>query len=106
MPRPSCRIYSKIPFPSCSILSNALCNCGPQSQLSEPKTSPVKHSECIRNKTEDSCDGLLIMQAMYSLPSLLSVYTIVLKDPNLVGSWISASLFTSDSCLRRYLSIV
>src|SRR5699024_2613667 len=101
MPRPSCRIYSKIPLPSCSILSNAVCNCGPQSQRCEPKTSPVKHSECIRNKTEDSCDGFPFMQAMDSLLSLLSVYTIVLKDPNLVGNWISASHFTSDSCLRR-----
>ena len=29
----------------------AWCNCGPQSQRREPKTSPVRHSLCTRTRT-------------------------------------------------------
>ena len=37
--------------PPCTISSSASSSCGPQSQRSEPNTSPVRHSECTRTST-------------------------------------------------------
>jgi len=34
----------------------AMLSCGPQSQRSEWKTSPVRHSECMRTRTGSSPD--------------------------------------------------
>ena len=39
------------PAPSFAIMRMALWSCQPQSQRADPKTSPVRHLECIRTST-------------------------------------------------------
>ena len=51
MPRPSCPMYRTTPRPSASIRASACSSWSPQSQRSEWKTSPVRHSECTRTRT-------------------------------------------------------
>ena len=40
-----------MPRPSSAMVRSAASSCGPQSQRSEPSTSPVRHSECTRTST-------------------------------------------------------
>src|ERR1044071_2602568 len=47
MPRPSCARYRRMPPPAFESVSIAPRSCAPQSHLSEPRRSPVKHSEKI-----------------------------------------------------------
>src|SRR5215217_1292200 len=52
MPRPSWPVaYTKTPRPSAAITRSAARSWTPQSQRSEPSTSPVRHSECTRVRT-------------------------------------------------------
>ncbi len=51
MPRPSWSRYTITPRPASPICRIAACSWSPQSQRREPKTSPVRHLECIRTST-------------------------------------------------------
>src|SRR2546427_2689914 len=51
MPRPSWARYKRTPCGACPIRFIAASSCWPQSHRSEPKTSPVTHSEWRRTRT-------------------------------------------------------
>ena len=55
-----------MPLPSPEIMSRAAWSCGPQSHLSDPRTSPVKHAECMRTRTGASVGGAPISMAQCS----------------------------------------
>ena len=101
MPRPSWAMYSSTPWPSASIIRRAACNWSPQSQRSEPKTSPVMHSECTRTRTSFLPSTSPFTSAMWCLPSTSDVYPTAVKSPNSVGSGTAAPRSTRRSVRRR-----
>ena len=56
------------PLPDCEIAEMAPRSCSPQSQRSDPKRSPVKHSEWRRASTGRPVSSLPMMMARCSLP--------------------------------------
>ena len=69
MPRPSWARYSSTPEPAWAIWDSARSSCSPQSHRNEPKTSPVRHSECTRTSTS----GLPVDLAAHERDVLLAV---------------------------------
>ncbi len=68
IPRPSWRIYKRIPRSSAAICFMALSNCSPQSHRLEPNTSPVRHSECTRHSTGSPSEISPIVSATWCSP--------------------------------------
>jgi len=66
----------------------------PQSQRTEPNTSPVRHSLCTRTSTGLSGEISPLYRAMCVRPSLSALKAAVLKWPQRVGSSASAILVT------------
>src|SRR5665647_2615680 len=69
IPRPSCpRRYTTAP-PSMATRCRAVSSCGPQSQRTDPKASPVRHSECTRTRgTSTGALGCWATSAAWAAP--------------------------------------
>ena len=79
------------------------CSCSRQSQRSEPKVSPVRHSLCTRTRVGISGRISPRTRAMWSTWSISFLKTMARKSPNIEGSLASAARVTWLSLRMRYL---
>ena len=90
------------PLPASEIIFIAICNCSPQSQRCEPKTSPVTHWLWTRTSVGSSLATSPNTSAMCSSGSVIARYATHSHSPYSVGSFVSATRRTSFSLCMRY----
>ena len=89
-------------MPSRAICASACSSCSPQSQRSEWKTSPVRHSEWTRTSTFSAPSTSPLTSATCVLPVSFSRNAIAVNSPYSVGRRTAAPRSTSFSWRRRY----
>ena len=96
------RMYRTTPRPSLPTIAIAWRSCSPQSHRSDPKTSPVRHSECTRVSTASPSPISPSTSATCVRPSTALSYADARKSPHSVGIVASATRVTRTSRWRRY----